>query len=158
MEYSTSNHVNLGNVLAVKDTQSQPKLLFPSQQGALYTVMCVDPDALSRQTHEFRFFLHWLQVNVPGSTTDHVDAHKGHNVVPYMGPAPPPKTGLHRYCFLVYRQQQQLDTHNLKSFGNSKDTQDQRKSFQPEQWLRQHFASNMPELYAANFFQAGEVQ
>jgi len=157
VEYSPSTHVNLGNVLAVKDTQSQPKLLFPSQSGSFYTVMMVDPDALSRATHEFRNFGHWLQVNVPGSTTDHVDVHKGHNVVPYMGPAPPRKTGLHRYVFLVYKQQGQLPTHNLKSFGGGKEGAGERKSFLPEKWLREHFGDQLPELYAGNFFQAGET-
>jgi len=157
VEYSSSCHVNLGNVLPVKETQSQPRIFFPSQPGAHYTIMMVDPDALSRQTHEFRNYCHWLQVNVPGSTSDHVDVHKGHNIVPYMGPAPPRKTGLHRYVFLVYKQSGQLPTHDIKSFGVGKDGSEERKLFQPDKWLRQHFGAQVPELYAANFFQAGEV-
>jgi len=157
VEYSSSNHVNLGNVLTVSSTQGQPKLFFPTTTNQLFTVMLVDPDALSRQTHEFRNFVHYLSVNVAGSGSDHIDLHKGHNVVPYMGPAPPPKSGLHRYVFLVYLQRGQVDTHNLKSFGGGKDGADARKSFLPDQWLKTHFAGQLPELYAANFFQAGDL-
>jgi len=157
VEYSPSHYVNLGNVLSVKDSQSQPKLMFATAPHAHYTVMMVDPDALSRQTHEFRNFCHWVMVNVPHSSTEHVDVHKGFCVVPYMGPAPPPKTGLHRYVFLVYKQREQLATHNMKQFGTGKEAANERKSFQPDEWLRQHFAGQVPELYAGNFFQAGEV-
>jgi len=156
VEFGSAHHVNLGNVLTVKDTQNQPKILFPTVHGSYYTVMCVDPDALSRQTHEFRNFCHWITVNVPGTGHDHVDVHKGHTVVPYMGPAPPPKTGLHRYVFLVYRQQAQLDTHNLSQFGQGKEHMGERKSFLPETWIKQTFGAHVPELYAGNFFQAAE--
>jgi len=151
IDYSTSTHVNLGNVLTVKETQQLPKLFFPSELHALYTVMMVDPDALSRKTHEFRNYCHYVQVNVPGAGSEHVDIHKGHNVVPYMGPAPPPKSGLHRYVFLVFKQHASLDTHNLSGFGKE---QDSRKSFLPEQWLRTTFGASLPTLHAANFFQA----
>ena len=156
VEYSTHSHVNLGNVLSVKDTQTQPRIHFPTLPGLLYTIMLVDPDALSRATHEFRNFVHFVTVNVPGTGTDHVDAHKGHVVVPYMGPAPPPKSGLHRYVFLVYKQAGQLATHNLHSFGGGKEGADARKNFLPETWLKQTFGT-LPELHAANFYQAGEV-
>jgi len=151
IDYSSSTHVNLGNVLTVKETQQLPKLFFPSELHSLYTVMMVDPDALSRKTHEFRNFCHYVQVNVPGAGSEHVDIHKGHNVVPYMGPAPPPKSGLHRYVFLVFVQHASIDTHNLKGFGKE---QDSRKSFLPEQWLRTTFGAALPTLHAANFFQA----
>ena len=154
VEYSSHSHVNLGNVLPVKDTQGQPRLFFPTQPHSLYTIMLVDPDALSRQTHEFRNFCHWVVVNVPGTGSDHVDAHKGHTVVPYMGPAPPPKSGLHRYVFLVYAQQAQLATHALKEFGKGKEGADERKSFQPEAWIKAHFGAQLPELFAGNFYQA----
>jgi len=155
VEYSTASHVNLGNVLGVKETQSQPKMFFPSEHGVHYTIMCVDPDALSRQTHEFRNFCHWVTINVPGTGGDHIDTHKGHTIVPYMGPAPPPKSGLHRYVFLIYKQHANLSTHNIKTMGDSKDKMDERKSFIPDKWLRSHFSNQgVPTLHAANFFLA----
>jgi len=156
VEYDSSHHVNLGNVLDVKSTQKLPKIFFNSDADQFYTVMVVDPDALSRETHEFRNFCHFVVVNVPGVSGDHVDVHKGHTVVPYMGPAPPPKTGLHRYVFLVYKQPARYDTHNLQSFGSDKGAES-RKSFIPDAWLQDSFGKQTPQLQAANFFQAGEV-
>lgn len=32
-----------------------------------------------------------------------IDVSKGSQIVDYMGPAPPPKTGKHRYVFLLYK-------------------------------------------------------
>ena len=47
------------------------------------------------------------------SAPDNIDG--GINLVPaYQGPAPPAKTGLHRYCFLVYAQHGALANAKLK--------------------------------------------
>ena len=151
VDYSSSTSANLGNVLTIKETQRLPTIYFPSEHNAHYTVMLVDPDALSRKTHEFRNFCPYVQVNIPGTGSEHVDVHKGHNVVPYMGPAPPANSGLHRYVFLVFKQHGAVDTHNMAGFGKEADS---RKSFVPEQWLRTTFGGSVPTLHAANFFQA----
>lgn len=45
----------------------------------------------------------------------------------------------------------------MKGFGGGKDGASERKSFLPETWIKQHFGAQLPELYAGNFFQAGEV-
>jgi len=166
VEYSTSSHVNLGNVLPVTGTQRAPNIYFPNVTGVYYTVMMVDPDAKSRTTHEWRNFCHWLSVNVPGADGEILDLNKGHAVVPYMGPAPPPGSDLHRYCFLIYRQHAKLQNEDkIKSFGEKID---ERKSFDPTLWLNQTFpnqtansadstmATKSPpiELLAGNFFLA----
>jgi len=167
VDYSTSIHVNLGNVMPVTGTQRAPNLYFPNISGVYYTVMMVDPDALSRATHEYRNFCHWLVVNVPGSGEEELDINKGHSVVSYMGPAPPPGSELHRYIFLVYRQHSKLmNEDKIATFGTKPD---ERKSFQPQDWLNQHFpnqsANSMDtmmsnkgtppiELLAGNFFLA----
>jgi phosphatidylethanolamine-binding protein (PEBP) family uncharacterized protein len=41
--------------------------------------------------------------NIPGSQVD-----KGTVLAPYMGPAPPPGTGHHRYVFVVFKQKDQI--------------------------------------------------
>jgi hypothetical protein len=40
-----------------------------------------DPDAPSPDAPKYRFWLHWLVINIPG-----VDVHRGEVVTPYMGP------------------------------------------------------------------------
>jgi len=153
VEYGTGNHVNLGNVLSVASTQTSPSLHFNSEVGVHYTIMMVDPDALSRVTHEYRHFCHWVLVNVSGSGGSYLDLNKNsHAVCSYMGCAPPPGTGYHRYIILVYKQHAAVDTKNLKSFGS---TPNERKSFNPQQWLSSTFSQQPPQLVAGNFFLAG---
>jgi len=156
--YGTSHNVNLGNVLSVADTQRSPTIHFPSEKGVHYTIILADPDALSRETHEFRHFCHWIVINVPGvGGTDMVDYSKGNTIVNYMGPAPPPGTGLHRYCILIYRQHSHVDPERIKPFGVEKDMSD-RKSFHMDRWMKVNFTGTQPNLLAANFYQAGNMQ
>lgn len=43
-------------------------------------------------------------MNIPGN-----DISKGDTVIEYVGAGPPPDTDLHRYVFLVYKQQHKHD-------------------------------------------------
>lgn len=51
-----------------------------------------DPDA-------YKGTIHWCVSNIID------DINKGNILIPYKGPAPPPKTGNHRYIFELYEQQ-----------------------------------------------------
>jgi phosphatidylethanolamine-binding protein (PEBP) family uncharacterized protein len=62
----------------------------------------VDPDAPSKENPRFGPFRHWVLTNIPGSA----DFTQASELSTYMGPAPPPKTGDHRYIFLLYKQAQ----------------------------------------------------
>jgi phosphatidylethanolamine-binding protein (PEBP) family uncharacterized protein len=52
-----------------------------------------DPDAVGG-TH-----VHWIVTNINNN-----DIKNGYNLLEYKGPAPPPKTGKHRYIFELYEQ------------------------------------------------------
>lgn len=58
-----------------------------------------DPDAPSRKEPTYREWHHWLVGNIPGNNVDQGDV-----LSAYIGSGPPPDTGLHRYVFLVYKQ------------------------------------------------------
>ncbi len=45
-----------------------------------------------------------MVVNIPGG-----DLSKGTVLTPYAGPSPPKGSGLHRYIFLVYKQQGEVN-------------------------------------------------
>ncbi|KAH7434103.1 hypothetical protein KP509_06G000200 [Ceratopteris richardii] len=101
--------VEIANGLGMRKAQTQIKphveLHGPSagSEKEQYTLLMVDPDAPSPSKPTFRNFLHWLVVNVPGSTAPSQEIWKtGHEQVPYMGPAPP--EGHHRYVFLLFKQ------------------------------------------------------
>lgn len=63
-----------------------------------------DPDAPSRAKPEFREWHHWLVGNIPGN-----DVGKGETLSEYVGSGPPQGTGLHRYVFLVYKQNDKIN-------------------------------------------------
>jgi phosphatidylethanolamine-binding protein (PEBP) family uncharacterized protein len=63
----------------------------------LYTLLMHDPDSV----YGNRF--HWIVANISGDVKNGVD------LLPYTGPAPPPKTGIHRYIFELYEQDRNID-------------------------------------------------
>ncbi|KAF9430328.1 hypothetical protein BGZ94_007330 [Podila epigama] len=67
--------------------------------------LTTDPDAPSRKFPKYREYCHWIVSNIPAPTIGQpLDLTKGQVLMPYMGPAPPPGTDLHRYVFLLYLQ------------------------------------------------------
>lgn len=82
-----------------------------------YVITLTDPDAPSRDNPEWSEMCHWIATNVRLSSTtfsilplpeygltEQVASKHGKlaDVVEYKPPAPPPKTGKHRYVFLVF--------------------------------------------------------
>lgn len=123
IEYSPESLVTLGNTLKVKDTQKSPKIQFtlnsPNQEEELqveqedrFLLVLTDPDAPSNSDHKWSEYCHWiakdLTLNTNNAQEDSLstvlDLSKATHIVPYEGPAPPEKTGKHRYVFLLYKQ------------------------------------------------------
>ncbi|CUM66303.1 uncharacterized protein PRCAT00003965001 [Priceomyces carsonii] len=121
--YNDKNQVSLGNTLKVAGTQERPKIQFtvnsPNQEAELevsekdrFSLILTDPDAPSHSDHKWSEYAHWFVTDLPlkQSTSDAeslstiLDYSKGREILPYQGPAPPPKTGKHRYVFLLYKQ------------------------------------------------------
>lgn len=97
--YPSGVSVNLGNELTPTSVKNVPKVEWIADLNELYTLVMVDPDALSRTNPMFRSIRHWAVINIPGS-----DVTKGDQITEYVGAGPPNGAGLHRYVFLVYKQ------------------------------------------------------
>lgn len=79
-----------------------------------YTLVMTDPDAPSRTDKSYSEYLHYLVTGIklpaasPEDPTADIAARlpveAGNTLVPYMGPGPPPKTGKHRYVFVLLRE------------------------------------------------------
>ncbi|KAK7409668.1 carboxypeptidase Y inhibitor [Neonectria punicea] len=107
-----SSSAKLGNTLNPSHLQSKPSVRFEKvaselnlmPQGAAHTthvVALTDPDAPSRDNPEWSEFCHWIAVGVPGSSASGAPGLQLKDLVGYKPPGPPPKTGKHRYVFLV---------------------------------------------------------
>ncbi|KAI9846508.1 MAG: hypothetical protein M1837_003929 [Sclerophora amabilis] len=119
---STHESASLGNTVDPDDVQSKPIVLLQSVEGpgsshpdTLFTVILTDPDAPSRENPEWSEMCHWIATNF--TLTASLDAdplirfrqqppdkqQAPAELVEYLPPSPPPKTGPHRYAFLVFR-------------------------------------------------------
>ena len=103
VEWGPDCSAQQGNVVTPRQMKDQPTTLEWSnaQADSFYTLIMTDPDAPSRADPKYGQFQHWLVVNIPGS-----DLAKGLVKTSYIGSGAPPNTALHRYIFLVYKQQQ----------------------------------------------------
>lgn len=135
--YTGGLEVNYGNELTPAQVKNAPYVEWPAEEGALYTLLMVDPDAPSRQMHFLREINHWLVVNIKGN-----DIASGRAIAPYRGSGPPILTGLHRYIFLLFKQQSELAPESVS---------DRRWRFSTRQFIQTH---NLGQPIAGNFFQS----
>ena len=85
--------VNNSEFLKPSETQIKPEVKYSFENNKLYTLLMHDPDSV----YGNRF--HWIVTNIIN------DFKNGEDVLLYTGPAPPPKTGTHRYIFELYEQE-----------------------------------------------------
>jgi phosphatidylethanolamine-binding protein (PEBP) family uncharacterized protein len=89
--------VNNNELLKPSETQTKPQIKYSFENNKLYTLLMHDPDSV----YGNRF--HWIVANISG------DVKNGVELLQYTGPAPPPKTGIHRYIFELYEQDRNID-------------------------------------------------
>uniref|UniRef100_A0A7E4W1A0 Phosphatidylethanolamine-binding protein n=1 Tax=Panagrellus redivivus TaxID=6233 RepID=A0A7E4W1A0_PANRE len=137
--------LDLGNVLTPTQVKKPPTTIqWTADPNALYTLVKTDPDAPSRADPIYREWHHWLVVNIPGNNIS-----QGQVLSEYIGSGPPPKTGLHRYVYLVYKQNGKItDTEHGHLTNTSADNRGK--------WSIAKFAAkhNLGTPIAGNFFQA----
>lgn len=143
VKYDSGVEVKEGNVLTPTQVKDQPKLSWNADPNAFYTVCMTDPDAPSRKEATYREWHHWLVGNVPGS-----DISAGEVLSAYIGSGPPQGTGLHRYIFLIYKQEGKLTFDEKRLPNNSGDG---RGCFKIASFAEKYKLGNP---VAGNFYQA----
>jgi phosphatidylethanolamine-binding protein (PEBP) family uncharacterized protein len=94
LRFSKNLNVTISNIKAAgqlvnqKKTAEAPLVKWPTEEGKLYTLICVDPDAVAKS------WLHWLVVNCEATTES------GTELVKWSPPTPP--SGTHRYYFRLF--------------------------------------------------------
>ncbi|KAM0752151.1 PEBP-like protein [Meredithblackwellia eburnea MCA 4105] len=146
--------VSYGSQIRPDDAASTPIVSFapPSSDkpGTKYCLVSVDPDAPNRSDPIYSPIRHWIQdglvVREDGTVTTDVEP-----LMPYAGPRPPPKMGLHRYTFLLYRN---TVASGVKPLADQK-TFEGNELMQRLKWDFSAFAEeNGLELIALNWFLA----
>ena len=98
--YNNKKIVN-DDFLKPSETQIEPKIKYNFNSNNLYTLIMHDPDAVNGNR------VHWLVTNI------NKNINNGKPLLPYVGPAPPAKTGKHRYIFELYKQSEMLNVEPL---------------------------------------------
>lgn len=81
-------------LLKVSETQNKPEIKINKNTNKSYLLIMYDPDAAMGT------YIHWILSDIKSN-----HANLGRDVISYKGPAPPPKTGKHRYIFELYNQE-----------------------------------------------------
>ncbi|XP_066595666.1 protein D3-like [Prorops nasuta] len=134
--------VEFGNELTPTETHQIPEIHYKHEGGVLYTLVLTDPDAPSKGYN--REFRHWIVGNIPEENVA-----KGEVLVEYVGPATPQGTGLHRYVFLLYKQNQGAITFDERRLG-ARDGQGRRR-FSVKKFAEKY---NLEGPIAGNYFKA----
>jgi len=82
----------------VVETQIKPQIVFDENKNNIYTLIMYDPDAINGT------YIHWIVSDIKDNNIEN-----GKVLIPYKGPAPPPKTGKHRYIFELCLQGNNLN-------------------------------------------------
>ncbi|KAN0047366.1 hypothetical protein ACTA71_001748 [Dictyostelium dimigraforme] len=91
--------LNINDRLTPTFVQNKPEVSWEANNDELYTLILDDPDAPTRSDPKFGQWKHWLVTNIKGN-----DISTGQELAKYIGSGPPPKTGLHRYIFILCKQ------------------------------------------------------
>jgi phosphatidylethanolamine-binding protein len=143
VKYVSGVEVNEGNELTPTQVKDTPTVQWSADAGTFYTLCMTDPDAPSRAEPTYREWHHWLVGNIPGA-----DIAKGETLSAYVGSGPPKDTGLHRYVFLVYKQDGKLTFDELRLPNNSGEN---RGCFSIKKFADKYKLGNP---VAGNFYQA----
>lgn len=114
----------LGNTIKPSGLQDQPTIKLYDEtspsgcatKNMTYVITLTDPDAPSRDNPEWSEMCHWIAANVSlsqksysilpipffGTAEKEETVMDLDDVMEYKPPGPPPKTGKHRYVFLVF--------------------------------------------------------
>jgi len=84
--------------------QNVPNLSINCDPNKYYSLIMYDPDAVGGTV------IHWAVSNITKNNIKTANI-----VIPYKGPAPPPKSGKHRYIFVLFEQDNILNIYPLNN-------------------------------------------
>jgi len=130
--------------------KSSPPSLPTKGKNSVFTLILTDPDAKSRQNPKWSEMCHWILTNLttplalpPHDLPQLLKAKPG-EIEEYLPPGPPPKTGAHRYVFVLLEG----DTSNLKAPSDRKHW----GYDEPRHGVRDWAQENKLIVVGANFF------
>ncbi|KAJ2460228.1 hypothetical protein GGF42_000970 [Coemansia sp. RSA 2424] len=96
--------VDMGQLLTINETRSEPTIEFDAQPGQIFTLAMVDPDSPSNTRHGYRSYRHFLISNLEKTENSTSSV-----ITTYQSPQPEFGTGAHRYVIVVLRQRSRFN-------------------------------------------------
>eukprot|EP00092_Neocalanus_flemingeri_P010114 GFUD01010898.1.p1 GENE.GFUD01010898.1~~GFUD01010898.1.p1 ORF type:complete len:470 (-),score=120.69 GFUD01010898.1:61-1470(-) len=94
--------VHRGNIVKPGEAASAPQVKFDSGETGLWCLVMTGLD--THLVTEGQEYLHWMVGNIRGT-----DLGSGDTLCNYLQPFPPFGTGYHRFAFVLYRQEGEID-------------------------------------------------
>ena len=144
VEFENGCKLEYGNELTPTQVQKCPiNVGWTADPNVLYTLAFVDPDAPSRANPVNGQCVHWLVVNIPGNSI--LD---GDQYTEYIGSGAPKGTGLHRYVYLIFKQNGKISPNHPVA---SKFSREGRLKFKIANFVKEYSLSGP---IAGNFYLA----
>lgn len=110
-EGSFSLPVCRGNVILPAESASPPTVRFESDDNSIWSLLLTNLDG--HMTDNSAEYVHWFVANIKAS-----DVNSGEEIVPYMQPIPFRGTGFHRYVFILFKQEKNIDYSSIIPSGD----------------------------------------
>ncbi|KAI9798857.1 MAG: hypothetical protein M1833_004360 [Piccolia ochrophora] len=145
------NKIDPSKVQDIPDDVSLGPLGSTSPADTTYTLVLTDPDAPSHDNPKWSQVCHWVATNISFSSADEfhiLSLHHGprklekgkglDELVEYMAPAPPPKTGPHRYVFLLFASESGKSGSDLSKPEGRKRWGTGEKGYGVREWAKEN--------------------
>ncbi len=109
-----------GSRVPLSLVQIKPVIDYNPDPNKIYCLMMVDPDAPSKKDPIFKYFLHWLIINISLDAKD--------IIMDFEPPTPPENSGPHRYCIILFEQIKKINLEPIK----------ERKRFPCASFVKEH--------------------
>ncbi|KGO68805.1 Phosphatidylethanolamine-binding protein PEBP [Penicillium italicum] len=145
----THENVQPGTWLPRNAAQEAPKLFFAgASPTSTYLVVGLDIDAPFPSFGILGPILHWIQSDVKVNSEGALEFDAPF-VANYIGPAPPPMSGPHRYIFFLYEQPAGFDLTAYAPAGGKKLGNSNRIRYDLDAWAEE---IKLGPLVAFNYF------
>lgn len=134
------------------EAQSPPTIDFdvPSKT-ATYMVVALDLDAPFPSFTALGPILHWIQPGFKASESTQTLTSTDPFVSNYIGPAPPPFSGPHRYVFYLYEQPEGFDGKKHAPPGGKPVATTSRMRYDLDEWVKK---AGLGQPIAVNYFKS----
>lgn len=146
---SGARGLSIYGLTVIEEAQSAPEISFAvPDPSATYMVVALDIDAPFPSFTVLGPILHWIQPGLKVGSNSSLTSSEPF-VANYIGPAPPPGSAPHRYCFFLFEQPKDFDGSKHAPAGGKPLSNWYRMRYDLDVWQK---TAKLGEPLAANYF------